>query len=338
MVINKGGRIQTDIFYKPTDSKQYLLYTSCHPKHTRNSIPYNLVRRLKTIVSENAVLLQRLDELKTYLEKRKYPLKLIEDAIEKVKLLDRTCLLKKPEKSKDSDIIPYVTTFNPYNPEIFSEIRQHKRILHRNDDLHKIFQDKIFLKSKRQTPNLKQLLTKAKFTSKQPEGFKVKKCNEPRCGLCKHLMEGSSLSFKDKTFKVNDNMTCKAKNIIYVIQCRGCNEQYIGETVNLRNRVTLHNQHIRVPELRKIPVSGHIADCSDREPKYFIFPFYQMKTESIIKRKEKRSFVFERFYLNLILYTEYVTYCVQTGRKLIPLRFVIYFDNRTLLYCSERYV
>ena len=64
MVINKGGRIQTVIFYKPTDSKQYLLYTSCHPKHTRNSIPYNLARRLKTIVSENAILLQRLDELK----------------------------------------------------------------------------------------------------------------------------------------------------------------------------------------------------------------------------------------------------------------------------------
>ena len=176
MVINKGGRIQTDIFYKPTDSKQYILYTSCHPKHTRNNIPYNLARRLKTIVSENAVLFQRLGELKTYLEKRKYPLKLIEDAIEKVKLLDRTCLLKKPEKSKESHIIPYVTTFNP---EIFCEIRQHKRNLHRNDDLHKIFKGKIFLKSKRQTPNLKRLLTKAKFTSKQPEEFKVKNAMNP---------------------------------------------------------------------------------------------------------------------------------------------------------------
>ena len=103
-------------------------------------------------------------------------------------------------------------------------------------------------------------------------------------------MEGSAVSFKDKTFKVNDNMTRKAKNVIYVIQCRGCNEQYLGETVNLRNRVTPHNQHIRVSELRKIPVSDHIADCSDKEPKYFIFPFYQMKTESIIKRKENEKF------------------------------------------------
>ena len=107
-------------------------------------------------------------------------------------------------------------------------------------------------------------------------------------------MEGSSVSFKDKTFKVNDNMTFKAKNVIYIIQCRGCNEQYIGETVNLRNRVALHNQHVRVPELRKIPVSGPIADCN-REQNYFIFPFYQMKRESIIKRKEKEKFFIRTF-------------------------------------------
>ena len=96
MIINKGGKIQTDIFYKPTDSKQYMLYTSCHPKHTRNSIPYNLARRLKTIVSEETTLLRRLQELKNVLIKRKYPLKLIEDAISKVHSLDRKKLIEQP--------------------------------------------------------------------------------------------------------------------------------------------------------------------------------------------------------------------------------------------------
>ena len=41
LIINNNGKVETDIYYKPTDSKQYLLYTSCHPKHTMNSIPYN---------------------------------------------------------------------------------------------------------------------------------------------------------------------------------------------------------------------------------------------------------------------------------------------------------
>ena len=297
MVINNGGKIQTDIYYKPTDSKQYLLYTSCHPKHTRNSIPYNLARRLKTIVSDEDTLNIRLGDLKKYLLKRKYPVKLIEDAISKVHSLDRRKLLSKSDKTDETNTIPYVTTFNPYNPEIYPDIKQLKTILHRNNELHEVFKNKVFLKSKRQPPNLKRLLTKAKFTNNINNDCQcnVTKCNEPRCGLCKYIKEGPSIHFKDKLFTVKDNMSCKAKNVIYVIQCRGCNEQYIGETVNLRNRVTLHNQHIRHAELRKIPVSKHIADCSDHDPKYSIFPFFQMKTDSIIKRKEKEKYFIRTF-------------------------------------------
>ena len=82
-------------------------------------------------------------------------------------------------------------------------------------------------------------------------------------------------------------MSCKSKHVIYMIQCRGCNEQYIGETVNLRNRITLHNQHIRHAELRKIPVSGHIADCSDQDPKYFVFPFLSNENRKHNETKRK---------------------------------------------------
>ena len=53
--------------------------------------------------------------------------------------------------------------------------------------------------------------------------------------------------------------------------------------------------YIRHAELRKIPVSGHIADCSDQDPKYFVFPFYLMKTESIMKRKEKEKYFIRTF-------------------------------------------
>ena len=45
------------------------------------------------IVSEETTLNSRLNELKIYLTKRKYPLKLIEDAIAKVHFLDRRTLL-----------------------------------------------------------------------------------------------------------------------------------------------------------------------------------------------------------------------------------------------------
>ena len=66
LLTDENGKLQTDIYHKPTDLKQYLLYTSCHPEHTRNSIPYNLARRLKKIISEDNTLVVRLEELKTF--------------------------------------------------------------------------------------------------------------------------------------------------------------------------------------------------------------------------------------------------------------------------------
>ena len=158
-----------------------------------------------------------------------------------------------------------------------------------------IYKHKVFLKSKRQSPNLKKLLTKAKFSSTQEKKFDVTKCNEPRCGLCKHIQEGTSFSFKGKTFTVNADMNCTVKNVIYVIEYRGCENYYIGETNNLRKRTTLHNQHIRHKELRMVPLRGHLASCSDNDQKYFMFPFYKMSSDSILERKEKEKYFINKF-------------------------------------------
>ena len=38
----QNQKLHTDLYCKPTDKHQYLYYTSCHPKHTKNSLPYSL--------------------------------------------------------------------------------------------------------------------------------------------------------------------------------------------------------------------------------------------------------------------------------------------------------
>lgn len=77
--------IMTDIFYKTTDTHQYLHFNSCHPRHTKRAIPYNLARKTCTIVNSETVKIQRLHQLKQFLMKRNYPEKIIDDAIEKCK-------------------------------------------------------------------------------------------------------------------------------------------------------------------------------------------------------------------------------------------------------------
>ena len=86
------------------------------------------------------------------------------------------------------------------------------------------------------------------------------KCRRPNCGNCIYLIECSSFQFKNGTvFRIKCSMTCTTKSIIYVITCRRCNENYIGQTgLTIRQRMTIYRQQIRNPRTRMIPLSGHI--------------------------------------------------------------------------------
>ena len=97
-------------------------------------------------------------------------------------------------------MIPYVTTFNPNNPEIYPNIKQLNQFCRETMNCMKSLEER-FPQSKRQPPNLKRLLTKARFTNKPKEDYKVSKCNEPRCGLCKYITEGSLAILRENYLK-----------------------------------------------------------------------------------------------------------------------------------------
>ena len=88
----------TDIYYKETDSKQYLLFSSCHKKI---NIPYNLARRLRKIISEEQVLETRMKELKSLLVKQKYPENVISMGTDRAMNLDRTILRQVSQKTQE---------------------------------------------------------------------------------------------------------------------------------------------------------------------------------------------------------------------------------------------
>ena len=48
----KDGKIETDLYIKPTDRNQYLLPTSCHPKQTTKSIPKSLGLRIECALTQ----------------------------------------------------------------------------------------------------------------------------------------------------------------------------------------------------------------------------------------------------------------------------------------------
>ena len=82
-------------------------------------------------------------------------------------------------------------------------------------------------------------------------------------------------------------MSYDSSNLIYVIICSNCMEEYIGETginkTKLRDRVRVYRQHIRQPRYQQLKVESHLRTCAGGNFK--IFPFLQMSTESKFLRR-----------------------------------------------------
>ncbi len=127
-----------------------------------------------------------------------------------------------------------------------------------------------------------------KFDSKQTDKpCGTEKCNEKRCGTCRHMLETDNITISSKPFHIKENMDCKVTNVIYCLMCSGCGSEYIGQTKCLRNRVTLHNQQIRQPELRSLFVSQHIAECTEgMDLKYKVAALLKKESEQLRKMVE----------------------------------------------------
>ena len=98
---------------------------------------------------------------------------------------------------------------------------------------------------------------------KPPPG--IYKCNHPRCLTCPFLQEGQTkytFSATKEERRINDNLNCKFKNLIYLIECKKCTKQYIGETKRqLHERFGEHRRSIQNHHqlIKPTPVSTHVT-------------------------------------------------------------------------------
>ena len=110
MIRKEKTCLTTDIYYKPTDSFQYLPYTSSHPRHTKNNIPYNLARRICMIIKDHDKRKQRLLDLKQILLDKNYPAEIINIGIEKAFSQTPEELRGVREQTKENNLLCLVTT------------------------------------------------------------------------------------------------------------------------------------------------------------------------------------------------------------------------------------
>ena len=78
------GVIETDLYVTPTDTRQYLLSSSCHPFYCKKDIPYSLALRLNRNCSNNEFLDKRYNDLEKHLLERGYSEKMVRKEILRV--------------------------------------------------------------------------------------------------------------------------------------------------------------------------------------------------------------------------------------------------------------
>ena len=289
-VIIQNGTVITDLYSKPTDTFNYVPFNSAHPKHVLRNVPYCLARRIRGIVSDGALLELRMSELKKRLKNKKYPTRLIDDAVSRALAMSRADIID-PKTTPASNTNPEeqrqiycVTTFDPgvkHPRQIITRCVDNFNATRTNE------KEKLNINySFRKNPSLRQSL----MFKKLPGSRGVFKCQN-NCTLCsKNIFPGEFLTLKNGINLIpNARFECTSRNLVYVIVCRGCNEFYIGETGDmLKNRFTVHRQHMSL-DYNDAPVKAdpHLRTCG--KGNYYVFPFFRPGRSNSSYRRAQES-------------------------------------------------
>ena len=144
--------------------------------------------------------------------------------------------------------------------------------------------------ARRQPPNLLRILSLSKkrdhSTSTDENDGKYIPCKDPRCETCPAVIKAKTYVTKNETvLKRNAKMSCKSRDLLYLLICKTCRGEYCGETgVYLNLRTNLHRNQIEDSLYRKMKVSHHIHRCGKDD--FEIFPFLKFDKNCHIYREE----------------------------------------------------
>ena len=271
VTVNESGFIETDLYKKSTAKVQYLLPSSCHPSHICKNIPFSLGYRLLRICSKKDLFLQRLQELKEDLVSRSYHVKIIQEAFDRLKSLDRSEALKKVTNEKENERELLAITFHPGLPQISRMIKKHHGVMTLEPILKRCFPEPSMVAYKR-SQNLANLLVRAKVTKNKQSsraknnGFKT--C-ERACEMClrsqtvnQKLIKTHSCQRTGKSWPISAPLTCLSRNVVYRLTCKKCPQSeflYIGETKRRAcDRFTDHRGYVTQGRL-ETPAGEHFS-------------------------------------------------------------------------------
>ena len=117
--------------------------------------------------------------------------------------------------------------------------------------------------------------------------YKIRKCGARRCGTCPFI-ENNEYFFSNSTNSRHypntaglNYLDCKTENVVYLISCKLCNFQYVGETKNcIQKRFSGHRSSIRKGESNQL-IHRHFQEDCHGLSNCSIFPIEKINTSGL---------------------------------------------------------
>jgi len=311
--------VHTKLYIKPTDKKQFLHFTSCHPIHVKKAIPFSQALRYRRIIDDDNILRVELNKLSKKFIIRSYPRDLVMNNIYKVDSIDRSMTLKyrssdtKSKTDSSDTFLPLIVTYSFKYTTKNNNLKEYlsdswTSLLQNNDKLKDCFINSAPCIVYKRGNTIANYLIRAKYSTVNSTNlfvddnilalaelnaannnvvFSVTPCRNKKCKCCTVITMTNTFqsTVTNNEYIIANNMNCSTSHIIYLITCKKCKKQYVGETKRkLKERATDHRSAIKTKKSTAIGI--HFNDIFHSIKDFSIIPIEQ---ELDIDNRKKRE-------------------------------------------------
>ena len=284
-IFKANNTLQSKVYFKTTDTHQLLHTSSHHPKHTFKGIIKSQLIRFKRISSYKKDFDNTCKILFGVLTQRGYKHTVLRNVKNDIWYNYRDPIKNDQISSttNNNKLLPIVIDYSSLGTKL---AQQYKDLMNKS----KLFKNTRIITAYKTGNKLSNLLIRSKLpTIKQ--GLYLK-CDDLRCKTCTlHSKNTSQIhsSANKNVVKLDQNLHCGTQNIVYIITCRKCKAQYIGETNRkLKERLTDHRSAINLN--KNTPIGIHFNSPNHNILDLEIAPIEKIEnyyTDSYRKEREK---------------------------------------------------
>lgn len=261
---NDTDILHTKVFFKTTDTHQLLEKSSFHPRHVARGVLKSQILRFKRISTSYADYCETCNILFKSLAQRNYSKRMMRKMKTDMWNLGQELVTNHNPNDTDPKPLPIVIPYNEVGTMLAS---QWKTIIKDN----RLFDDFRLITAFCTGQNLRKKLVHSKLNPELTtqerhtpvNGAMCKRCVSIKCKACNYITSGKNFNSttNKKQFSVIGNIDCKTSNIVYLVTCRKCNLQYVGESGRpLADRINDHLSAIR--NRKDTPVGLHFNSTS----------------------------------------------------------------------------